>query len=340
MTTSMRRTLLVLEWTTTTWPISLARIPPDLRPATQCSDSGTRPPQLRAPHIVRSAPLGDTGGRLYFDATGQAWFESQQVLAIEQIGTGVGPFDAAAANESWANPSSKLGLGFFGRSRSSKPAELRPYTQEPGRVWYHPPVRALRRSDIGQARQPGAGVDRGLPGSECDRRFVFRCGRWCGGDHGGGMQPQAVPQPHRRCTMKRRHLKPGQTMAVLLTPGAKSQTPQMNRRCNSLFSSSKPKAVLRLVTSRLAGQNHPVTGIPFDADGYPDFSGVATKTVEIRQAGNYTTDFADANAAAGLAETPKGYTWHHHQNGTTMQLVPTSIHRATGHTGGVASGGG
>jgi hypothetical protein len=25
---------------------------------------------------------------------------------------------------------------------------------------------------------------------------------------------------------------------------------------------------------------------------------------------------------------------HHHQDGTTMQLVPTDIHRPTGHTGG------
>jgi RHS repeat-associated protein len=92
--------------------------------------------------------------------------------------------------------------------------------------------------------------------------------------------------------------------------------------------------------AHLAGKTHPVSGIPFDAQGYPDFSSVATETVEITQTGNRAVDFAAANRAAGLAETPKGFTWHHHQNGTTMQLVPTAIHRATGHTGGVALSGG
>ncbi|XXU49625.1 HNH endonuclease [Sorangium sp. So ce1014] len=35
---------------------------------------------------------------------------------------------------------------------------------------------------------------------------------------------------------------------------------------------------------------------------------------------------------------PEGYTWHHHQDGTTMQLVSSNIHRMTGHTGGFAFG--
>jgi hypothetical protein len=86
----------------------------------------------------------------------------------------------------------------------------------------------------------------------------------------------------------------------------------------------------------LAGKNHPKTGVPFDADGFPDFSAYATHTVKIKQKGNYTSDFSDANAAAGLTSTPRGYSWHHHQDKTTMQLVLTSIHGPTGHTGGVA----
>jgi len=51
-------------------------------------------------------------------------------------------------------------------------------------------------------------------------------------------------------------------------------------------------------------------------------------------------DFRAASDAAGLAQTPKDYTWHHHQDGETMQLVSTDIHSKTGHTGGVALGGG
>ncbi len=78
-------------------------------------------------------------------------------------------------------------------------------------------------------------------------------------------------------------------------------------------------------------------GVDFDADGHPDFSPYATELVEIDMKGNYTTDYADANAAAGLEETPEGYTWHHHQDGKTMILVPTDLHGAVGHTGGVST---
>ncbi|OWQ82889.1 hypothetical protein CDN99_27875 [Roseateles aquatilis] len=96
--------------------------------------------------------------------------------------------------------------------------------------------------------------------------------------------------------------------------------------------------VRRLRNSHLAGQVHPKTGIPFDKDGYPDFSSLAKAVVQIKQTGSYRSDFRAANAAAGLKETPKGYTWHHHQDGTTMMLVPRDTHAMTGHTGGFQSG--
>ena len=85
----------------------------------------------------------------------------------------------------------------------------------------------------------------------------------------------------------------------------------------------------------LAGKVHPKTGIPFDKDGFPDFSGVAKKTVSVPQTGDRAVDYAAANKAADLKETPIGFSWHHHQDGITMQLVPTTVHAKTGHTGGV-----
>ena len=90
----------------------------------------------------------------------------------------------------------------------------------------------------------------------------------------------------------------------------------------------------------LAGKKHPVTGVPFDADGYPDFraAGVVKQEVKIKFTGSRKKDIVLANKEAQLATEPKGYTWHHHQDGTTMQLVPTDIHKATGHTGGFAGG--
>lgn len=49
-------------------------------------------------------------------------------------------------------------------------------------------------------------------------------------------------------------------------------------------------------------------------------------------------DFKLANKAAGFGDsataTPKGWTWHHNEDGMTMELIPTDIHRAIGHDGG------
>jgi hypothetical protein len=50
--------------------------------------------------------------------------------------------------------------------------------------------------------------------------------------------------------------------------------------------------------------------------------------------GDYPKDFAAANQAAGYVSTPDGYTWHHHQDRITMQLVPRDLHGDIRHTGG------
>jgi hypothetical protein len=89
-----------------------------------------------------------------------------------------------------------------------------------------------------------------------------------------------------------------------------------------------------LRNGHLAGSVHPHTGVPFDADGFPDFSDFATAEVKIELTGNRYLDDKAANQSLGFRKTPEGYTWHHHQDGTTMQLVPKDIHSKTGHTGG------
>ncbi|MEJ2046408.1 MAG: HNH endonuclease, partial [Reinekea sp.] len=90
----------------------------------------------------------------------------------------------------------------------------------------------------------------------------------------------------------------------------------------------------------LAGKRHKITNVPFDAQGYPDFSEWIPKGGRVElpdgQLGNHSSDFAKANELYRVKETPTGYTWHHHQDGKTMELVPQNIHNATGHTGGVA----
>lgn len=79
-------------------------------------------------------------------------------------------------------------------------------------------------------------------------------------------------------------------------------------------------------------------------DGFPDFSEFADKTVKIDMdlAGNRAKDFKAADEAVREAlgdpswRRPSDMTWHHHEDGTTMQLVPSSVHDAAQHTGGVS----
>jgi len=111
---------------------------------------------------------------------------------------------------------------------------------------------------------------------------------------------------------------------VAATPAAKAGTP----------ASESGQTPIR--NAHLAGKKHPKTGVPFDKDGYPDFraAGVVQKEVKIKFSGNRNKDVLLANQRAGLSKRPKDHTWHHHQDGTTMQLVPKTIHEQTGHTGG------
>jgi hypothetical protein len=79
-------------------------------------------------------------------------------------------------------------------------------------------------------------------------------------------------------------------------------------------------------------------GVRFTEDGFPDFAPYATHTVTFDPnfKGNHGSDFVDANKLAGLPATPDGYTWHHTQDGKTMQLIPRDLHRGVSHAGGVA----
>jgi DNase/tRNase domain of colicin-like bacteriocin len=90
----------------------------------------------------------------------------------------------------------------------------------------------------------------------------------------------------------------------------------------------------------LAGNYHPLTRVPFDLDGFPDFSNHLYKgganDVMIQPTGKRPSDFTAANKVAGYKSTPAGYTWHHHQQTGRMQLVEYKTHRMTGHTGGFA----
>ncbi|QXE00909.1 HNH endonuclease [Terribacillus sp. DMT04] len=105
----------------------------------------------------------------------------------------------------------------------------------------------------------------------------------------------------------------------------------------------------------LAGKTHS-SGIKFDSKGFPKFPSKFNTTLptSLIKSSN-SSQFRAANAALkkqigkdsvkkkfsmrqvndiknGL--TPRGMTWHHHQNTGKLQLVDTAKHKATGHTGG------
>ncbi len=103
---------------------------------------------------------------------------------------------------------------------------------------------------------------------------------------------------------------------------------------------------------RYAGQDFPRDKLPkkyrdkglhVDAEGFPEFERHALtlpngkKSVQIEYTGSRRRDFAAANKAAGLDETPENFTWHHHQELGKMELIPTELHDAVKHSGGVAT---
>ncbi|QUW23032.1 HNH endonuclease [Sporosarcina sp. Marseille-Q4063] len=85
-------------------------------------------------------------------------------------------------------------------------------------------------------------------------------------------------------------------------------------------------------------------------NGYPDFSAyvhpiIKPVIIKVARPKNPQADFKAANEAAGLNKNsippvpklnqpPKGYTWHHHEDGKTMMLVRKDIHRDFRHIGG------
>ena len=91
-------------------------------------------------------------------------------------------------------------------------------------------------------------------------------------------------------------------------------------------------------------------GVYIKPNGYPDFSPYADKVVTFETPtkagveagkclrGDCYYDFKMANKAAfgvdSVTATPKGYTWHHCEDGKTMQLIPSDLHRGIGHDGG------
>ena len=115
-----------------------------------------------------------------------------------------------------------------------------------------------------------------------------------------------------------------------------------------------------LKNGKLAGKLHPKTGVPFDTKGFPIFESAGNIELPSHKLGKSVSDHAqfkesskrlwelikndDVKRSAFTVDQLKaiergdskisGYTWHHHQDGKTMQLVDEVDHALTGHSGG------
>lgn len=132
---------------------------------------------------------------------------------------------------------------------------------------------------------------------------------------------------------------------------------------------ARNEALLKTRNSELAGNVHPETGVPFVKDTvtlsdgtvregvFPEFTPTYETTLpdELLKATDYQqSQYSNEQLREAVerdpslkerfnetqieqireAETPDGLTWHHHQETGRMQLVDSSTHMRTGHTGG------
>ncbi|MGI8750492.1 MAG: HNH endonuclease [Thermoleophilaceae bacterium] len=81
-------------------------------------------------------------------------------------------------------------------------------------------------------------------------------------------------------------------------------------------------------------------GVRFTRAGYPVLTPYAVKRVGVDGLNGemgHDNPLANAKAGIGGSKPPKGYTWHHVEDGKTMELVPKDLHRGVEHTGGRAA---
>ncbi|SIO29874.1 HNH endonuclease [Vannielia litorea] len=82
--------------------------------------------------------------------------------------------------------------------------------------------------------------------------------------------------------------------------------------------------------------------VTYDNRGYPDFSPHRVDSTTLP--GGFqsrSADFRAANNQTGRGQygdrSPPGQTWHHHEDGVTMELLPRALHRQFTHAGGISN---
>ncbi|KFN01595.1 WXG100 family type VII secretion target [Bacillus clarus] len=148
--------------------------------------------------------------------------------------------------------------------------------------------------------------------------------------------------------------KPGNRLAYA---GVGSTQQYLQKAATYTYEGANGPKTIRLRKGELAGDKHPVTGIPYDSDGFPIFESKGevtlkkedfkkTRTTHFRRCNKelykqimedpkFASKFTEAEIELfRIGKTPENYTWHHHQESGRMQLVDYQTHHDTGHTGG------
>lgn len=167
--------------------------------------------------------------------------------------------------------------------------------------------------------------------------------------------PSRVPRPASSSdeSVARKVIAASRLNSTLFTPPADLTRSNASGAVRSL-AAGWARVAARPRNSRYAGQRFPLErlspelarkypeSIQIDAEGFPDFSPWARATVRVPGFNSSRgSDFADADRRSGWSEDlrrQQGLTWHHVQDGETLMLVPTDLHQAIGHHGGVAHG--
>jgi hypothetical protein len=119
-----------------------------------------------------------------------------------------------------------------------------------------------------------------------------------------------------------------------------SRTGTRTTKTNFAASGRRTSATVRIQPRRGPPRTFKVK---FDRKDHPDFQPHAfrlptgRRSVTIEATGNRRTDARRADRAAGFGkdQRPRNHHWHHHRDGKTMILVPSALHSAVHHQGGV-----
>jgi uncharacterized Zn-binding protein involved in type VI secretion len=194
----------------------------------------------------------------------------------------------------------------------------------------------------------GRALGEALGMSEAGIRSLEVAGGFLGGMVGGAAGTKGTQAFNRNYQIKVDPNKLGMNggnVSIVRRPSATWQKPTSAGAWRNAPNPDKWRANGGSITPRRGGgatyQNANGVKVNYNKEGYPDFRPHAVDNTKLP--GGFQdrpTDFRAANNQTGRSQygsdSPPDHTWHHHEDGTTMQLVPRDIHRQFTHAGGIS----